>query len=147
MAEDKWPWKGGLVSMKIKNTIINIIIGGLCFVFVILSFITFAEAMDYHRDYHPGEDSFLYAIEDGDYSRLVEMMYRNEVAGVETSEIYEECYAVARYYEAATYYKAYKNAGDMTRAQEKKQIMEGQISRMGELSGCAEDIDKMLKLE
>lgn len=147
MAGDKWPWKGGLVSMKIKNTIINIVIVGLCFVFGILSIVTFTEAMDYYRDYHPGEDSFLYAIEDGDYSRMVEMMYLNEAAGVETSEIYEECYAVARYYEAATYYKAYKNAGDMARAQEKKQIMERQISRMGELSGCAEDIDKILKLE
>ena len=133
--------------MKIKNTVINIVIGILCFVFVIVSFFTFAEAMDYYRDYHPKEDSFLYAIEDGDYSRLVEMMYRNEAAGVETSEIYEECYAVARYYEAATYYKAYKNAGDMPRAVEKKEIMEKQIPLMGELSGCAEDIDKMLKLE
>ena len=106
-----------------------------------------AEALDYYKDYHPKEESFLYALEDGDYSRMVEMMYRNEVAGVETSEIYEECYAIARYYEAATYYKAYKNAGDIPRASEKKELMKKQIALMGELSGYAEDIDKMLELE
>ena len=133
--------------MKIKNTVVNIVIGILCFVFVILSFITLAEVMDYHRDYYPQEDSFLYTIEDRDYSRLVEMMYRNEAAGVETSEIYEECYAVSRYYEAATYYKAYKNAGDEIRADENRDIMDAQIVLMGDLGYSAQDIDKMLELE
>ena len=133
--------------MKIKNMAINMVIGILCFVFVILSFITLAETMDYYRDYYPKEDSFLYTIEDRDYSRLVEMMYRNEAAGVKTSEIYEECYAVARYYEAATYYKAYKNAGDEIRASEKKKIMDSQIVLMGDLDYSVKDIDKLLELE
>ena len=133
--------------MKIKNTVINIVIGILCFVFVILSFVILAEVIDYHRDYYPKEDSFLYAMEDGDYSRLVEMMHRNEAAGVKASEIYEECYAVARYYEAATYYKAYKNVSDTKRALEKKEIMEKQLPLMGDFAGYAEDIDKMLGLE
>ena len=41
-----------LGRQMIKNMAINMVIGILCFVFVILSFITLAEAMDYYRDYN-----------------------------------------------------------------------------------------------
>ena len=130
--------------MKIKNLVMNLSIGFLSFVFVVSLFFLGQEVISYRTNYHPEEDSFLYSLQQQEYAYMVEMMYRNQSAGVKTNSTYEECYAVATYYEAATYYKAYKADGNETLAQEKKEIMQEQILRMGDLSYAAEDINMIL---
>ena len=133
--------------MNIKNMLSNIVIGALCLVFVVSAFYMVREVIGYNTSYHPEESSFLYSIQQQDYANLVQMMYRNEAADVETNATYEECYAVARYYEAATYYKAYKNAGDEKAAAKKLEIMEKQVLLMGDLAYVADDIDEKLELQ
>ena len=130
--------------MKIKNLGMNLCIGFLSFVFVVSLFFLGQEVISYHTNYYPEEDSFLYSLQQQDYAYMVEMMYRNQAANVKTNTTYEECYAVAKYYEAATYYKAYELDGNRELAENKKEIMNEQLLRMGELSYAAEDINTIL---
>lgn len=133
--------------MKTKNIVMNLVIGALAVVFAAALFSFCREMIDYGRTYTYKEQNFLYSLEEKNYTRMVEMMYDNETAGVLLTPTYKECYAIARYYEAATYYKAYLEAGDEVRAAGKKEIMNEQLSYMGELSYAAEDIKKELGLE
>ena len=93
----------------------------------------------YH--YHYDEDTFLYAIQDGQYSELQEKKNRNELEHVKADAQMLECYAVADYYEAASMYYAYENIGNTAKAAEAKAEMEEAKGRMGDLSYCADEID------
>ena len=57
------------------------------------------------RTYTVSEDSLLYALEDGRYGDLTESYHRNLVSDVKATDTMKECYAIARYYEAAIDYK------------------------------------------
>lgn len=131
----------------IKEHIFNIIIGILCIVLVSTTWSAGSEFIRYMKGYAYDEEDFLSCIRIEDYSSMVEYLYKNEVNDVKTTAGMEECYAVARYYEAASMYKAYKAVGRNTEAEEKKRIMEGQITEMGELSYVIEDILTYLELE
>lgn len=133
--------------MKSKKIIFNILIAFLCLVFVILTSAFVFQIADYSGSYPSDESSFLYSCREQDYVRMVEMMHRNQAADVKSNDTLEECYAVAAYYEAATYYKAYLKAGDHDLAMKKKKIMDEQAALMGDLSYVAEDIDKKLELD
>ena len=133
--------------MKSKKIILNAIIVFLCLIFVIVSGVFISQMVDYNRSYHPDESSFLYACQEQDYVRMVNMMHRNLAAGVKSSDTMEECYAVAEYYEAATYYRAYFIAGNHDKAMKKKQIMDEKAALMGDLFYVAEDINKKLELD
>lgn len=93
----------------------------------------------YH--YHYDEDTFLYSIQDGQYSELPEKKIRNEMEHVKADAQMLECYAVADYYEAASLYYAYENIGNAAKAAIAKSDMEEAEGRMGDLSYCAEEID------
>ena len=56
----------------------------------------------YH--YHYDEDTFLYSIQDGQYSELPEKKNCNEMEHVKADAQMLECYAVADYYEACLLY-------------------------------------------
>ena len=131
----------------IKEHIFNIIIGILCVVLVSTAWSAGSEFIRYMKGYAYDEEDFLSCIRIEDYSSMVEYLYKNEVNDVKTTAGMEECYAVARYYEAASMYKAYKAVGRNAEAEEKKQMMEGQITEMGELAYVAEDIVAYLELE
>ncbi len=126
------------------NLITNVIIGFLCFVFVILLFFVIDQVRDAGKVYTRSEDLMVYNIQSGDYDSMIRGAYINEMYGVKASETMKECYAVAHYYEAASLYKAYEAAGKVEKAAEKKCIMEEQEALMGELSFAAEDIRKEL---
>ena len=76
----------------------------------------------YH--YHYDEDTFLYSIQDGQYSELPEKKNRNEMEHVKADAQMLECYAVADYYEAASLYYAYENIGNAAKAAIAKADME-----------------------
>lgn len=125
--------------MKIKNLMSNIILVFLLIVFVIGIIICISEIKYYHDDYYMNEDSFLYAIQEKEYSRLVKISKSHRaVNGVEEKLI--PYHAIADYFEAATFYKAYMKIGDEEQARKKKEIMEENVYQMGEFSYLAEEI-------
>ena len=133
--------------MKIKNLIFNIIIGILSFVLLITLLVVAGNLMDASRSFTYDEDNFFYGIQGERYESIVGYMYKNEACGVKPSGDMEECYAVARYYEAASYYKAYEQAGDSSQAAQKRAIMKEEETRMGELSYVKNKIDAALKID
>ena len=133
--------------MKIKKLAFPIVIGILSVVFVVSLLVcvaAFWSELSYARGYVTEPDSFYYSLQDSDYSRVLDGMYRNKAAGVEETAEYREIYAVALYFEAASYYKAYGEAGDIVSAEREKAVMEAQIPLMGELSYAVEDIHRQL---
>lgn len=79
-------------------------------------------------------------ITEGNYDRLVEAYHTNVAQEVRESKAMKECYAVAKYYEAAFTYKAYLETGDEQRAQREKQKMNDAYEEMGNWNVVAEDI-------
>ncbi|MBQ9991121.1 MAG: hypothetical protein IJP31_09320 [Lachnospiraceae bacterium] len=133
--------------MRIKNLFFNLIIVAMCVLLLISGGFFFLSLHDYMSAYHIEGTSLLYAIQDEDYGRLVELAKRSQAAENEPTKIQEECYAVAAYFEAASYYKAYLLAGENEKAEKKAGIMEEQMEQMGEFSYLAEEICKRLELE
>lgn len=116
--------------MKIKNMVLNIVMVGLCFSLIwgICSFLM--EVRDYHSMYDRREKDFLYAVQDKEYSHLWEISNEMRIRDKELSKL-EEYFAVADYYEAALYYKAYEENGEKVKAEEKRQMMEEAQGKMG----------------
>lgn len=85
-------------------------------------------------------------ITEGNYDRLVEAYHTNVAQEVRESKAMKECYAVAKYYEAAFTYKAYLETGDEQRAQREKQKMNDAYEEMGNWNVVAEDIRAELSL-
>lgn len=131
--------------MKIKNLIFNIVISILSVILVITTASVAYSFWDYSRVYVYDEERFWNCIQSESYDYIVSCMYENEINGVKTTKDLEECYAVARYFEAASFYKAYEQNGKTDKAKEKQKIMEEQKEKMGELSFAAGDIDAFLE--
>jgi len=89
-------------------------------------------------------DSFYYRLSDGDYGAMVEMYYLNEAYDVEPDEELDMYYGVARYFEAAGWYRAYSEAGGELRAAAYRQAMTAAEEQMGALSMVAVDIREVL---
>lgn len=94
-----------------------------------------------------GENSLLWQLESGDYPSMVEMMYLNEACGVKATETMKECYAVAEYFEAASYQRAYERDGQEEKAACYEKKMEDCRARMGTLAFTADDIGRILEDE
>ncbi len=132
--------------MKNKEKLLNIVIVFLSVAIVVTAFAVFNEYMSYkNMDVHTEEEFFI-NLSHQDYDTMVWYMYSNEASGVTPTRDMKNMYAVARYYEAAFLYKAYAENGDTTAAEEKKQIMDEQVSLMGEFSYAKADIDTLLGL-
>lgn len=97
------------------------------------------------RDAGVGEDSFLWQLESGNYPSMVEMMYLNKACKVKATETMKECYAVAEYFEAASYQKAYQRDGQEEKAAYYEKKMEDCRTRMGTLTFAADDIERVLE--
>ena len=109
---------------------------------VIFTINMFAEEWNYSYD----AESFYYRLESEDYRDMVEMYYMNESAGVKPDEELEQYYGVAKYFEAASYYKVYQDDGDEEQMAKYLNRMEMAEEQMGVLSIAAEDIDDKLGL-
>ena len=123
------------------------------FIIIILAFFTILftgmgiyEMIDSMRVYTVSEDSLVYALEDGHYGELVADYHRNIVSDVEATETMEECYAVARYYEAAIDYKLAIQENDEELRQKSEEIMKASEKEMGQFSYAKDEIDKILGL-
>ena len=109
---------------------------------VIFTINMFAEEWSFSYD----AESFYYRLESEDYRDMVEMYYMNETAGVKPDEELEQYYGVAKYFEAASYYKVYHDAEDEEQMAKYLNRMEMAREQMGALNIAAEDIDDKLGL-
>lgn len=137
----KWMIKEQLGNHKVMNGII------LALTLLLLGNMVAAGAAvaEDAKGYGNSENSFLWQLESGNYSAMLEMMYSNEAQGVKATETMKECYAVAEYFEAASYQLAYEKNDQEDKAVFYKEKMEDCKARMGTLAFAAEDIDQILK--
>lgn len=134
--------------MKNKGNELFINIGIIFFSFLLVVMLLYTTYHFYQAGavYTESADSLLRYIEIGEYGELVRCMYKNEAAEAKITTDMAECYAVARYYEAASFYKVYFQNGRMEEAEKKKKIMEEQKLLMGDLAYVEEDIIESLEL-
>ncbi len=124
----------------------DLIIGILAVLIIFFTGIGIFEFSDSMRTYTVSEDSLVYALQDGRYGELVEDYHRNMVANAKTTETMEECYAIARYYEAAIDYKLAVQEEDVELQKIAKEKMETASSEMGALSYAENEINELLGL-
>lgn len=133
-------------KQDIKIIILNIVIGVLVFFLFITG--TYAlEEFRYEFDNGYKEESFIYRIRDEDYDEIVRMYHENQAYGVEFDEEGQEYYAVAKYYEAASFYKAFSKAGDTVRMERYLHKMQDAAAKMGAMSFTKEKIDEKLGIQ
>ncbi len=128
-------------TFQIATDLIIVILAVLITFFTGIGIFEFADSM---RTYTVSEDSLVYALQDGRYGELVEDYHRNMAADAKTTDTMQECYAIARYYEAAIDYKLALQENDIEAQKITKEKMENSASEMGELSYAKEEIDKIL---
>lgn len=91
------------------------------------------------------DDDYEYAIDDGNYIRLLYMLENDQRSEEEKAELYEEFAAIGAYYKAASLYHAYVTVQDTDSAAVQKALMEryqedvvqyeGHIDRINSLFG------------
>lgn len=112
------------------KVILNIAIVILCLITVACGFWAMHNLFDdYAWDYD--EQSFYYRIEGNDLGAIVNMYYHNEAENVRANSSMKEYYGVAKYFEAASNYKAFLESGDATRAEREAAKMEEALPEMG----------------
>ena len=137
------------MNNKRKNPVhivLDIVIGILCIALVgagAFAVSMWQESFGWEYD----ADSFYYRLSDGDYGAMVEMYYSNESNNVKPDEELEMYYAVAKYFEAASWYKAYSEAGDSQWMVVYREAMDEAEAEMESLSMLAEDICLALEIE
>ena len=99
-----------------------------------------------YTNYSYSVDTFYYRLLEGDYPSMVRLYYENEENNVKEEGDLGEYYGVAKYFEAASYYKIYQESGDMVRANHQKEKMETALEEMGDLSAEAERIKEKLDI-
>ena len=133
-------------SFNPVNVTLDIIIGILCVMLV--GAVAFAiHSFRENDSYSYSECSFYYRLEEESYGQMVEMYYCNEAAGVKAGEDMREYYGVAKYFEAASYYKIYRESGDSEKARGYQEKMEQALQEMGELRFVGDMICEKLEIE
>ena len=131
---------------KTFQFVTNIIIAFLAFFIILFTGMGIFEMIDGMRIYTVSEDSFIYALEDGRYGNLVADYHRNMVSDAKATETMEECYAIAKYYEAAIDYKLAVQENDQKLQHSLKEKMETAAKEMGALSYAKSEINELLGL-
>ena len=131
---------------KTFQTITTIIIAILAFFTILFTVMGIFEMADGMRLYTVSEDSFIYALEDGRYGDLVESYHRNLVSDVKATNTMKECYAIARYYEAAIDYKLAVQEKGTALQPTLKEKTETAANEMGALSYAKKEINELLGL-
>lgn len=132
---------------SLKNLVANVVIVALSVFFVLLFFIAIAEIKDVDYAWTRDEDDFWYYISDGQYQELTEAVYHNQNEGVRETEGLKQCYAVAEYFEAASFYKVAIYVNDKEDMVKYKDIMEECLTNMDDIAYIAEEINQKLGLD
>lgn len=124
--------------------ITNIIIGIVAFLLVAILGLSVFSISENLRTYTADEDSMIYALKDGRYSDLLRYYHQNQALNTESTSGMEECYAVARYFEAALDYKLALQEKDSALEKDAKEVMDAEAKKMGDLSYAKGEIDMFL---
>ena len=130
-------------TFRLVTTIIIVI---LAFFTILFTGMGIVEMIDGMRSYTVSEDSMIYALQDGRYGDLVSDYHRNMAANAKSTETMEECYAIARYYEAAIDYKLAVQENDSELLENSEKMMKESAAQMGSLSYAEKEIKNLLGL-
>ena len=128
-------------TFRLVTTIIIVI---LAFFTILFTGMGITEMIDGMRSYTVSEDSMIYALQDGRYGDLVSDYHRNMAANAKSTETMEECYAIARYYEAAIDYQLAVQENDSELLENSEKIMKEAAAQMGSLSYAEKEINNLL---
>ena len=128
-------------TFRLVTTIIIVI---LAFFTILFTGMGITEMIDGMRSYTVSEDSMIYALQDGRYGDLVSDYHRNMAANAKSTETMEECYAIARYYEAAIDYQLAVQENDSELIENSEKIMKESAAQMGALSYAEKEINNLL---
>lgn len=131
---------------KLFRVITTALICILAFLFIMFTGLGIGKIADGLSVYIRDEDSFLYALEDNRYSDLMEYYHENVALEAKTTKTMEECYAIARYYEAAIDYKIAVQENDIELLKKAQEVMSLAESQMGELTYAKDEIDDLLEI-
>ena len=134
------PKSGRDVLFYIAVTILGLLLIGL-----ILFFLYRLHETYHHYTVEP--NNILYTLNRGDYVSAWQDVQSNRAAGKtgEKEPGYVLPYAVADYFEAASYYAVYEESGDTEKAADYREEMERAYEKMGELQFMAEEIDALFR--
>lgn len=122
------------------------VIGALCIVLFALVGVMIENLHDAFSN-RISENALRSRVEYGKYALLVDHYHQNVSSGATGNETEKEYYGVAKYYEAASFYKAFSAAGDTERAAREKQKMDAAYEEMGGWQIAKEAIDAELGIE
>ena len=137
------------IKLDGKNVIIlvmNAVIVILCFFTLLCGYM----AVEGYRDAFSApysENSLYYQLEDGLFYRMVESHHYNTQEGHSGNLEMQEYYGVAKFYEAASMYKAFLVSGDQERAERELEKMELAREEMGEWNIVEPEILEQLKIK
>lgn len=126
--------------------ITNIIIGILAVFLVVVIGMSITAISNDLGTYDISEASMIYSLKDNRYSDLVRYYHQNTALNVDSTEIMEECYAVARYYEAAIDYRLAIQERDAELQKSAEEAMEEAADEMGDFSYAKGEIDTLLEI-
>lgn len=131
---------------KGKLLVLNIIIIILAIIIVGLLWAVGQETVYCLKNYEHKPNSFLYAMEAENYEYMMYMYHNNVMNGYEDKKELQESHGVAKYLEAAFYYKVFTEAGDSSRAEKQKAAMEEAELQMGDFSFLTDTYNQRLGL-
>lgn len=134
-----------LEKQKKIGIVLNIIIVVLVFILLIMMGWTVNSFRDAYTGYNA--KSFSYNIEYRDFCGLVSKYYENISCGHPESKALLEYYGIAKFYEAATLYKAYDTVGDAEYAEIFRNKMKLAEGEMGKWIMLKDSILEELKIE
>ena len=97
--------------------------------------------------YYLDEEDYISTLQQEDYMNLYDMTCRDCIYDKKLSSNIKACQAVARYYQAATLYKAYVLTGDNLPITRQVQQMEQYAAQTGNYSDYVEKINQLLELD
>lgn len=141
------PGKKSDSNKGVKELVFNAILIVLSIGFVFSLFNVISEARYCQMEFTQEEDTFWYYIKEGDYPRIVLDMYHNNNVDFELTPGLEQCYAVARYFEAASLYKVAVQTKNQEDMEKYSAVMKENLTYMDDILYIAEDINKELGIE
>ena len=133
-------------GLSAKAMILNIVIVILAFILLVTGAVAIGEIHDNFKSYKMDESSFAYAMRKEAYGDMVRYYYQNCGTGDEEQRNLQEYYGVAKYYEAAFFYKIYVESGDMVRAERQQEFMNAAAEQMGDFAFVKDKIDAKLQI-
>jgi len=137
----------GSKNTRVKELIANIVLIALSIILGLSLIGLLAEMRWVGFDYSHDESDLWYYIDKEYYAQVVDYKWENVALGVEKTEELEQCYAVADYFEAASYYKAALYNNDVEKMDEYVDKMQEAYSKLDDVAYLAENINAKLGIE